>query len=245
MPRRRHCVLLEPSAAASAYRRALAPACARRAIIALRVRQAQRQSSGERSRGGAPSNARPSRHRARSPLCCSPMGSYCVAGSGSATLCPAGTYGSTTGLTTSACSGVCACCSAGATALIAGSCSQTATMTSTGTPSPFPMTTVGATGRTCVACCLYSPASWPAPCPALPSAAHACSRRRVEHRDLWEQLPGAAVLHVSGSGGIFRVSLTRCVLLVLLLLRTAATQSAPGTSTERRPCPATRSQTYT
>ena len=45
-----------------------------------------------------------------------PMGSYCPTGSSSPILCPAGTYGGSIGLSTSACSGTCPCCGQGATA---------------------------------------------------------------------------------------------------------------------------------
>ena len=43
-------------------------------------------------------------------------GFYCPAGSSAPTPCPAGTYGSTAGLSTAACSGLCPCCAAGASA---------------------------------------------------------------------------------------------------------------------------------
>ena len=46
-----------------------------------------------------------------------PLGTYALAGSSSCSLCPAGTYGSSLGLTTSACSGVCAGCPAGSLSL--------------------------------------------------------------------------------------------------------------------------------
>ena len=51
-----------------------------------------------------------------------PMGSYCVTGATTATLCPAGTFGSSIGLSTSACTGLCTAgyyCPAGSTSATA------------------------------------------------------------------------------------------------------------------------------
>ena len=59
-----------------------------------------------------------------------PTGSYCPLGSGAPILCPIGTFGNSTGLTTAACTGTCTCCAAGYT-FVPSTCSQTSSFSPT------------------------------------------------------------------------------------------------------------------
>ena len=140
-PRQRRPAPQAPSAPASACSRAHAAACALPGGFVRRAPQPPRLSSGELG----PTSASMVSHLddCARPSCCSPAGSYCVAGAGSPTLCPTGTYGSTTGLATSACTGPCPCCGVGATTLLSGTCSQSSSSTMTATLSPYIFTTVG------------------------------------------------------------------------------------------------------
>jgi hypothetical protein len=103
-------------------------------------------------------------------------GSYCTGGAASPQACPAGTYGNTTGLTTAACSGLCACapgafCPPGST-----SCSTcTAGSFCTGGAAPAVMCPAGAygaaSGLTSAACSGACSCAAGAYCPAGSTAA--------------------------------------------------------------------------
>ena len=67
------------------------------------------------------------------PAATCPLGYFCVGGTAAPTLCPAGTFGSATGLSSAACSGPCPCCDTGATA--AASCTPSQTLSPSQTPS--------------------------------------------------------------------------------------------------------------
>lgn len=96
-----------------------------------------------------------------------PAGSYCLFSTGPA-LCPAGRYGSTTGLSAATCSGVCsagAACPAGSTANVANSCAPGSYCVAGAAPAPCPAGTFGSSSGLSTAAC-SGPCSGGASCPA-------------------------------------------------------------------------------